>query len=457
MAFIRKIKKKNSVYLAEVENYREHGKVKQRVIRYIGKEVEGKVVRNISTDDIEITSCKRYLDYYVLDCISERLGLKKALSDKAKYILLLVYTQLIDRKALYKLPAYVEQTYLKELLGIDRLIDKNLYNALDDLEEMDFSGIERLIYEKLSKKAKEKGAFVIDITDTYFSGSHAQWISRRGKDGKVSKLIQIALAVTKNEGIPIMHKCYEGNIGNVKIFQDFLSDVRMRGFSLVLIDRGMCSFENISEINNLNQKAIIGFRMNRKIQRQYLSKIQRDEIFQPASRVKLKNTSVYVKDFSFMDGRLIAVYNPEIEVARRNISIETGQFSTEIAKYFGYSLIYHNTDMTVQEVVRHYYEKDIVEKAFKEIKSSIDLHPIRKYRLDRIKAHIKICYIAYALLIYMKQKLRELNISPIEALEQLQSCYMVNLRSEKYNLNWTKTVTLKNKQKSILKALECSV
>jgi hypothetical protein len=43
MSFVRKIKKKNAVYLAEIENYREGKKVKQRLIRYIGKEVEGEV------------------------------------------------------------------------------------------------------------------------------------------------------------------------------------------------------------------------------------------------------------------------------------------------------------------------------------------------------------------------------------------------------------------------------
>ena len=37
MAFVRKIKTKSGVYLAEVESYREGGKVRQRVIRWIGR------------------------------------------------------------------------------------------------------------------------------------------------------------------------------------------------------------------------------------------------------------------------------------------------------------------------------------------------------------------------------------------------------------------------------------
>ena len=41
MAFIRKIKKGDAIYLARVESYREGGTVKQRFLEYIGKEVDG--------------------------------------------------------------------------------------------------------------------------------------------------------------------------------------------------------------------------------------------------------------------------------------------------------------------------------------------------------------------------------------------------------------------------------
>ena len=41
MAFIRRIKKGDAVYLAKVESYREDGKVKQRVLEYVGKEENG--------------------------------------------------------------------------------------------------------------------------------------------------------------------------------------------------------------------------------------------------------------------------------------------------------------------------------------------------------------------------------------------------------------------------------
>jgi hypothetical protein len=88
MAFIRKIKKKGSVYLAEVESYRKDGKVKQRVLRYIGKEVDGEIIRKVGTDSIEIESVKKYLDYKVLHNIATNIGLLEMLGGKGRYILL---------------------------------------------------------------------------------------------------------------------------------------------------------------------------------------------------------------------------------------------------------------------------------------------------------------------------------------------------------------------------------
>ncbi|HOL04851.1 MAG TPA: transposase [Syntrophorhabdaceae bacterium] len=458
MAFIRKIKKGNAVYLAEVKNYREEGKVKQKVIRYIGKEEDGQVIRRIRTDDIEIESVKQYLNYKVLHDIALRLNLPDILGDRYKHILLLIYTQIVNRKSLYKIPEYIELTCLKELLNIDKIIDKHLYSALDELEELDFSEIEDKIFKKLSLERKEKIALVLDVTDTYFSGSQADWKSRKGKDGKYGKLIQIALAVTKEEGFPIMHRTYEGNISNIKIFQDLLTESRLKGFEIIIIDRGMISYENLSDLRALNQKVITGIRLNKKLKIKYLSTIDREEIFQPENQIKLKNTRVYIIGFDFEDGRLIAVYNPEIEVAKRMEAMEIGDsYKPEEARYMGYSLIYHTTDLSEEEVVRSYYEKDIVEKAFKELKSSINLHPIRKYLLTHVKAHIKICYLAYAILSYMQYRLKKRNISAIYVLEKLQPVYKVDLKSTKERFNWSKIVTLTKEQKIILDLLGCSV
>jgi len=461
MAFIRKIKKNNSVYLAEVENYRENGKVKQRVIRYIGKEIEGRAVKRITSDSIQINSVKEYLDYKVLDDIADRLQIKELLGKSSKHILMLVYIQLIKRKPIYQLPEYIEHTTLKEILGLEKLVDKDFYKALDNFDELDFSEIEDKIFKTLSSISSieaNKKALVLDVTDTYFNGIDADWKLRKGKDGKYSKLIQIALAVTKEDGFPIFHKIYEGNISNVKIFKDVIADIRLKEFDVVLLDRGMLSYESIKDLKHLNQKVIAGIKKNENIKRDFLSKINREEIYHPSCCVKLKNTRVFVKPFDFEQGQLIIIYNPELEITKREHAMQDlKNYDIEKAKYMGYSLIYHTTDMDVEEVVKRYFERDIVEKAYKELKSNINLHPIRKYRMNHIKSHIKICYIAYAILSYMQYRLKPKSISAVKALEQLQAVYKIYLESIKDNFKWDKIVTLTNEQKKILELLECSV
>lgn len=458
MSFIRKIKKENATYLAEVENYRQDGKVKQRVIRYIGKEVDGKPVRKVNSEQIEVTAVKQFLDYHVLHEIAMKLGLPELLGTEAKYILLLVYTQIITRKSIYKLPEYVDHTALKEILKLDKLVDKNLYNALDELEELDFSTIENQIFQALSSCRKERKAMVIDVTDTYFNGSQADWKPRKGKDGKYDKLIQIALAVTKEEGFPILQRMYEGNIGNTKIFQDILVDARLKKFDIIILDRGMICIETIEDMKLLRQKVITGLKMHNTIKTNYLSKIEREIIYQPDYLIKLKNTQVYAMDFDYLDGKLIAIYNPDIEITKRQHAMANKErYNPEDAKYMGYSLIFHTTGLTKQEVIKTYFEKDIVEKAYRELKSTTSLHPIRKYRMEHVRAHVKICYLAYAILSYIQYKVKPMELSAPSAIEKLQSAYKVLLEAKQEKLKWNKTVTLKREQQRILKLLGCSV
>lgn len=61
MVFIRKIKNKSGTYLAEVESYRENGKIKQRLIKYLGKDVNGVPVKKINSSNIIARNVKKVL------------------------------------------------------------------------------------------------------------------------------------------------------------------------------------------------------------------------------------------------------------------------------------------------------------------------------------------------------------------------------------------------------------
>ncbi len=61
-SFIRKSKKPSGTHLAEVKHVWENGKTRQKVIKYIGKEVEGKPVRRISSSSVRINAVERHME-----------------------------------------------------------------------------------------------------------------------------------------------------------------------------------------------------------------------------------------------------------------------------------------------------------------------------------------------------------------------------------------------------------
>lgn len=465
MAFIRKIKKKSGTYLAKVESYRQDGKVKQRVLEYIGIDVDGETHRSLRTSDVSIVEIKEHLNFHALHSLACELGLNELFGEKSNYILLMVYSHLVEKLSINKMKDWIHKTELPALLNITNIGSNTLYQALDYLESLNWDSInDSIVSQWFSKYEESKDtAIIIDVTDTYFNGSMAEWKKRKGKDGKYDKLIQIGLAVSGKYGFPLKHQMYEGNIGDTKIMADFISDIKMLGMKTVIIDRGMTSIDNITEFKALDVQCIAGIRGNQKLERMFIDKTSREEIFSKKHMVSLKETIVYAKSFEFMDGHLIVIYNPDIEVHQRNKLLRKENITgRELAKmkYFGYSFIFHSTNSETEEVVVKYFEKDIVEKSFRQIKGVLSLHPIRVKLLDRVSAHVKICYISYCILSLMKYKLRKIGISPVDAIEDLSTAYKVYLEDTKTNFKWEKVVTLKKSQEKIIRAIDknfCSV
>ena len=72
---------------------------------------------------------------------------------------------------------------------------------------------------------------------------------------------------------------------------------------------------------------------------------------------------------------------------------------------------------------------------------------------NHIEGHIKICYLAYAILSLMNFKLKKLGISAIETLDSLKHGYKINLKDKSSGFEWSIHVSLEPKQKKILKEL----
>jgi hypothetical protein len=126
MSFIRRIRRGNKVYLAEVENLRINGKVVQRHIRYVGREADGKTVVSASLSDAEIEQVKVYGPLLVLHHLAKEIGLPERLGAYSQEILSMVYAHCLDYRSLNHMPKWFERTDLNLMLDLDGSTEKRL-------------------------------------------------------------------------------------------------------------------------------------------------------------------------------------------------------------------------------------------------------------------------------------------------------------------------------------------
>ena len=70
---------------------------------------------------------------------------------------------------------------------------------------------------------------IIDVTGTYFEGKSKDGEYRRGKDEKVKKLVEIALAATEKRGFPLCLRTCSRNISDRRVFTEIISTLKKGG------------------------------------------------------------------------------------------------------------------------------------------------------------------------------------------------------------------------------------
>ena len=433
MSFVRKIRKNGKTYLAEVENRWVEGKCVQKHIRYIGKEADGRTILSSSLSDVVVDEVKLYGPLLVLNHLANQIDLPLILGPRANEVLSLVYAHCLDYKSVNQMERWFRRTDLSLLLNLEGVTEQALLDSLDALESLDANEMQRRIFKRAVEIHKIPLSGVIyDVTNTYLCGKRCG-LAKAGHDKEGVKgrpLIQVGLAVTKDSGIPLCHKVLDGNIHDARMFQDFITDLRpfkiQKG--LVIYDRGIASSENMRQTQAIGWETLCGLPIRGHLARTVREMIERNEFVRLENRVRLRKNIFYgVVSEHRMDvtpGWLALCYNQqqqrelresrydEIEQARdllaRGKTIKTGMEKyftaggalrknvlAEAEEFDGYFCLFSTTLLPLDQMVRIYFDKDLVEKAFRTLKGVIRLRPIRHWLYNRVTAHVFICYLAY--------------------------------------------------------------
>ena len=489
MVFIRKIKRGKFTYLAEVENKWVNGKVIQKHIRYIGKELNGEKILSGSIANAEVTKVTMWAPLLILNTLAKQINLSETLGDYGEYLLSLAYAHCLESKSLNKMEDWYKRTDLHKMLNIQDVSEKKLYYALDSINDKNSEVIQRRIFRSVQEIYKLiPKSYFFDVTNVYFHGTECSFAKKgKNKDGKYLPQVQIGLAVTENK-IPIFHKTFEGNIFDARILRDVMTSLHDLNIeeAYIVWDRGITSEVNIIDAKKTGFEVICGLAIKQKIKDEVNTIVKNKKLIQLKNRVRLQNTILYcIKQkyrYGKIRGNLVICYNEETarlnkekRIDNINRAIESiknkKQFSEDLKKYLngteinekelleaqkydGYSVLFSTKDLEINKIVKPYFEKDKVEKAFRSLKSILGLKPIKHWLEERVKSHIFICYLSYLLISLLDYKLKDLDVNALTAIDRLSTAYKVYLRDKKTNNEFEKIVTLTKEQEKIMKAVD---
>jgi transposase len=495
MSFIRRIQRKGRVYLAEVENKWVKGKVVQRHIRYVGREADGKTLLAASLSEVEVEQVKLYGPLLVLHHLAKRIGLPEQLGPYSQEILSLVYAHCLDYRSLNHMPQWFERTDLNFLLDLEGLTEKRRVGALDYLEGLDGETWQRQMFHSLCRHYRLRPAGVIyDVTNTYLYGRRCP-LGKLGHDKEGIKgrpLLQIGLAVTQKEGFPLFHKVFDGNVHDSRTLRDLVNqfgDYRL-GPGLFIYDRGIVSKRNVKDIKDLHWDTLCGVPLNNALKKFWRPWANPQRLMQFPNRVRVGSSIFYARlrpyPIDRVRGQLALCFNEqrqrdtresrrdEIVYAQKLLAegkaIKPGlrpffdtrdhlrQDKLAVAEEFdGYSCIFCTRPFPQEELLPLYFNKDLIEKAFRSLQGIIHLRPVRHWLAERVRAHVFLCYLAYLLLSLFRYHLRNTEFTADRALNELGTMYKVYLRDAQHRFRLSRTVTLTKNQELILKAIDKSL
>lgn len=338
--------------------------------------------------------------------------------------------------------------------------EQTIYRAMDSLDEKLKTSVEQCTYNQAVGRS-EGGILSLvfyDMTTLYFETESEDDLRKIGysKDGKHQHpQIMIGLLVNA-EGYPIAYDVFEGNTAETKTLIPMIERLVSRfGISkpVIVADAALLSKKNLESLQNNGYTYVLGGRIKNE------SSEIKDRI------LKLAITEDRPSELPHLHGRLIVSYsekrsrkdsrNREKGLKRLEKKIKTNKLTKEAINNRGYNKYLKlegetkvtvdyeaykadrvwdglkgyvtNTALGIEEVIGSYSSLWRVEKAFRMSKTDLRFRPVYHRKENRIKAHLLICFAAYAL--YKELEIRiqrsKISLSVQKAVEELKQVHQI--------------------------------
>lgn len=341
---------------------------------------------------------------------------------------------------------------LDHLLGMKKKIENHLYGRFRDLFHTE---VDLVFY---------------DLTSSYFEGEGPEGLACLGysRDHEPGKS-QVVIGLLMCNGLPIGHEVFEGNRVDQKTVKEILAKLKNQfkiKRCIFVGDRGLVSKENLEILEKYEEfESILALRKrrNNEVKEIMLGK-------EPLIYCRIDDDLEY-QEVSGKDGlRYMVCRNPEIAKEQREkrqndmaeIEKELGELKAKVEsqkrpslkkiikgmeeilshrhghrlyryeldeknrsfQYFKkdeeikleneldgvYILRTYEKDLTPEEIIESYQDLQEVERAFRSMKTPLELRPFFHHKEGRVRAHVFICVLAYTIQKVVEKMLQDADI-----------------------------------------------
>lgn len=342
-------------------------------------------------------------------------------------------------------------TILEEQFDIKLDLD-HIYRMMDHVCRLE-DRIKQYVAKKTMSLFKKKvDVLLFDVTTLYFESTDQDSLRNFGfsKDCKFNQTQVVLALITTTDGTPMGYELFPGNTSEGKTLIHVIQTMKER-FELhhvvLVADRAMFNKDNLAKMEELKVKYVVAAKLRslKKDQKQEILNSMTYKISEVCGEIHWLNEFQNDKDRRLIvsysslrakkdkkdrdriieklkkkekDGKLkiTDIVNNHgsrkfITCAKNEASINHEKIAHD-AQWDGlHGVITNVKNETCAELLSRYRDLWKIEEAFRFNKHDLKLRPIYHWKPDRIRAHIAICYVAFALLSYAKIKLKENNIS----------------------------------------------
>jgi len=349
MTFNWYLKHHHHNYYSLVEPYRENGKNRHRVIKYLSgltqdeaqqvrrglAVMKGLEIETVKVEDLIFENHWRYLDVAFLDVIWKQWKLSKMFPQSAgkdvqtsEIAKILTIYRCLDAGSYLSAVDWFNKTALDRILHINcQHINKSrIFRELDLIEDRK-EDIERYLYKSL-KKRDEDGMHIVfyDLTDSYFEGRKCESASagRTKSNGFRKKRVVLSLLVN-SAGYPFAWDILEDYTADVETIKSlstqWKTEFKFGDNEIVLVfDRGMVSDENLKHLELEKYKYITALDKNQipniqNVNIERFESVNEENMTEQILKMGFKkyDDSTYYETVGTVDGRrYVLVFNPEM-------------------------------------------------------------------------------------------------------------------------------------------------